>query len=217
MRKKIDMMNDIKEFIEKQVFDALPSKQLFNFYRENNVAHDLPDGNQIRRENLLHYLDSFESRPSMIVVGEAPGHKGLRFSGIPFTSEVQLVTNIFPFSGKQSSRADKPKAESTATIFWETLLQHHQSMFVWNSIPFHPFSESKGLLSNRTPSFSELEEHSHILNGIIGMLGPKKVVAVGRSAENLLSRMDIPCEYIMHPSYGNKTAFKDGMEKVFGH
>ena len=41
----------------------------------------------IRKHNLLTYLTKMKSvNPRILLLGEAPGHKGCRLTGIPFTS-----------------------------------------------------------------------------------------------------------------------------------
>ena len=63
-------------------------------------------GRHCSRERLLGYLET-RAAARVLLVGEAPGYRGARVSGIPFTSERQL-TGIGP-------------AESTATIVHRVL------------------------------------------------------------------------------------------------
>ena len=71
----------------------------FNFYCDG-------DGAQRRRSRLLSYLER-HLHARFLLVGEAPGYRGARVSGIPFTSERQL-TGTGP-------------AEATATIVHRVL------------------------------------------------------------------------------------------------
>src|SRR5262249_50780611 len=71
----------------------------FNFYRDG-------EGAALRRERLSAYLGARAEAP-LLLVGEAPGFRGARVSGIPFTSERQLTG-----SGP---------AEATATIVHRVL------------------------------------------------------------------------------------------------
>ena len=49
-----------------------------------------------RRENLKLYLEKMKKlNPSFLLLGEAPGYKGCRLTGIPFSSEKILATNDF--------------------------------------------------------------------------------------------------------------------------
>src|SRR5690242_1922253 len=90
----------------------------FNFYREGPRAGLL-------RRRLATYLVARE-HARFLLVGEAPGYRGARVSGLPFISERQLTG-----SGP---------AESTATIVRATLrdlgLEH--DVLCWNVVPTHP-------------------------------------------------------------------------------
>jgi hypothetical protein len=57
--------------------------QTTNFYRHGSGAAE-------RRDRLAAYLDA-HAGASLLLVGEAPGYRGARVSGIPFTSERQLT------------------------------------------------------------------------------------------------------------------------------
>ncbi|HXO19680.1 MAG TPA: hypothetical protein VOA87_07115, partial [Thermoanaerobaculia bacterium] len=61
-----------------------------NPYRDSAPDLDLPAAARRRRANLEAYLDLVGS-PRWVLLGEAPGFRGGRFSGIAFTSERQLA------------------------------------------------------------------------------------------------------------------------------
>ena len=147
-------------------------------------------------------------------IGEAPGYRGCRFSGVPFTSESQLYLDKFPFSGKQSSCFDKPKREATATIFWEMMHAYHPGFLVWNCIPFHPH-QPQAVHKNRTPSINEINEYLWLVKETISIISPVSVVAVGRKAETALSNIKIECIAVRHPSHGGAGRFKSDMCKLF--
>ena len=100
----------------------------FNFYRNG------PRANR-RRRRLREYLASRAEAP-VLLVGEAPGYRGARVSGIPFTSERQL-TGTGP-------------AEATATIVRAVLaeLGIEEQVLLWNVVPTHPGTAT----TNRRPS-----------------------------------------------------------------
>ena len=99
---------------------------VFNQYRDCNHEVDLPAAASIRIKNLKRYMEEAMSTACVLVVGEAAGPWGCRFSGIPFTGERQLLDRSFPFRGEQSSkvppelatRVEPPYVSKTAKIFW---------------------------------------------------------------------------------------------------
>ena len=207
-------------FLEESVFST-PSvlegnRPLFNPYHDTNPDFDMPEAVAIRRANLFSFLASLPERPPVLLVGEAPGWHGCRFSGIPFTSETQLANGILPFQGKLSSQIGAPHAEASATIFWQTMKAHHPQFFVWSSVPFHPYQPGQPL-SNRTPSRQELQKFLPVLAGMIRLLDPKLVLAVGRQAQQASNWLDIPAVAVRHPSHGGAVEFREGIEEALRH
>lgn len=209
------VFDDVLRLFEEKVFSASPKNSLlFNQYNDKNPEIDLPNADVIRRENLRSYLRSFSERPSVIVIGEAPGWRGCRFSGVPFTSEFQLCEDGLPFKGQQSSAKPSPYRESSATIFWKVMGNYHSRFLAWNCIPFHPHKPDNPL-SNRTPTEEEILTHLTLLSDLVALLRPRQIVAIGRSAERALKKIDISFTYVRHPSHGGANAFKTGIEKLF--
>jgi len=211
------ILDDVLKLFEEKVFSTSVNRDLlFNQYNEKNSAVDLPNADEIRRGNLKNYLRSFEKRPSVIVIGEAPGWRGCRFSGVPFTSEAQLCDGSLPFKGFQSSNNRLPYKENAATIFWQYMSRHHSEFFAWNCVPFHPH-ESGDWLSNRTPSKKEIADCLKLLSGLVSLIRPNQIVAIGRSAEHALKDIkNGSFIYVRHPSHGGANEFRAGMDKVFG-
>jgi uracil-DNA glycosylase family 4 len=150
-----------------------------NFYREG-------DGARRRCDRLAAYLESRADAP-LLLVGEAPGYRGARVSGIPFTSERQL-TGTGP-------------AEATATIVHRVLAQLGlgEHVLLWNVVPTHPGTET----SNRPPSAAEVEAGLRFARELAqGRL----VVAVGRVAAAALE-----APYVRHPSHGGLARFREGL------
>jgi hypothetical protein len=110
---------------------------------------DRPGAAAIRRANLLDYLRS-RQEPRLVLVGEAPGYRGCRFSGIPFTSERSL-----PSDRRSSLRTDGWR-EPSATIVHGVLsrLGIEDETVLWNVVPWHP--TGNGPLTNRAPRANEL-------------------------------------------------------------
>ena len=83
-------MCDIEGFLAYLVKGPADAWQVFNPWRD----HDERDGpepqeaTRRRRANLEAYLEARTRSARVMLMGEAPSHRGCRFSGIPFCSEV---------------------------------------------------------------------------------------------------------------------------------
>jgi uracil-DNA glycosylase len=211
------VLDDVWSLFENRLF-TVPSTwdgpaSLFNQYHDRDLQVDRPDAGAIRRSNLFGYLSSFTERPSVLIVGEAPGWRGCRFSGVPFTSEAQLCDGALPFTGHQSSAASSPYAENTATIFWRIAWPHASSLLAWNCVPFH-LHRPDDPLTNRPPTRREILAHLDLLAALLALLELGLVVAVGRTAGWALHQIDVPCTCVCHPSHGGAEEFRRGLENV---
>lgn len=203
------VLNPLWDLLEKRVFTIPSTDDLFNQYFDIDKQHDLPNGAQIRRDNLKNYFYSFSEIPKILLIGEAPGKAGCRFSGIPFTSEDQLCNNTLPFTGKQSSNRPRLWREPSAKKFWDNVLPYALKVFIWNAIPIHPH-ETSACLKNRKPDKEIKKEfYLSLLSDIIAILRPKLIVALGRVPEKALISIEHNTEikYVRHPSYDRKKEF----------
>lgn len=216
------ILDNLWGLFKKKIFTIASSNGLFNQYNDRDTRVDLPNAADIRRQSLYNYFKSFPKKPTVILIGEAPGPWGCRFSGIPFTGERQLLNHELPFIGYQSSR-NKPKlnvrkstpyVSNSARIFWSVMKKYHPQFFVWNCVPIHPYKHNN-MLSVRTPISKEVKHYSNLLSEILSILKPKHIVAVGKKAEFSLDQLNIPCVYVRHPSQGGASKFKKGIAKVF--
>lgn len=208
------VLDEIWNRVFREVFRFPSRKGLFNFYAEADARYDRDDAQRIRRQNLRSYLESFPAPPKVLAVGEAPGPRGCRFSGVPFTSESQLVSEEVPFRGRQSSKASRPYRERTATIFWRFMHPFHQRVFLWNAVPFHPHPVGKPL-SVRALTKAEVEACLAFLEQLLDVLRPRVVIAVGRQAQRGLELLAVRAEYVPHPSR-RPSQFGAEMKKLFG-
>ena len=204
---------ELLEIVSDRVFAARSSDTLFNPYRDFNPELDRPDAADIRRSNLLHYLAACSQEPDVLLIAEAPGPHGCRFSGVPFTSEEQLLSGALPFSGGQSSLGHVPKSEYSSRIVWGLLAEHFSRVVIWSTVPLHPHKPNSPM-SIRTPSVSEIREWSELITAFKRSFQPRKVAAVGRVAERACGLHGIACTYIRHPSQGGANAFRDGMTRL---
>lgn len=214
------LLDNMWDYFLKAVFPLPGSdeveKPTFNFYRQELPGIDRPGAAETRRSNLEAYVSSFFERPEMLLVGEAPGWRGCRFSGVPFTSEAQLCAGELPFQGMKSSLGSKAYREASATIFWDTMRPLYPGFFVWNALPLHLHQPGKPL-SNRRPTRRELQAGAHILRQVVGLLKPRFVIAVGKSAGVALDLAGKEHLNVRHPSHGGARDFHKGIVSVKNH
>jgi uracil-DNA glycosylase len=156
-----------------------------NIYNEAACrAWGEPPGEATRRIRALEdYLASHWRAPNLLV-GEAPGKDGARWSGVPFTSRRQLTG-----SGAE---------ERTAAAMHRALadLDAEEEVLLWNaSVLFPP--------GNRDPRRVELDACAHLL-ALISR--GRSVFAVGRHAQAATG-----APYVRHPSHGGGRRFAEGL------
>ena len=183
-------------------------------------------GNAIRRANLKHYLTIMHHlRPTkVILIGEAPGYRGARLTGVPFTSIYSLLndpTQTGIYGANQGytipdTDHNAPQREATATIIHATLAQIQPRPYplMWNSFPYHPHQSYKSM-SNRKPRKSERLIGQVFIQQLLDHFAIKTVVAVGNVAHQSLNEMNVPNIKVRHPAQGGKNQFVDGISRVY--
>lgn len=198
--------------LQDEVFPLASTDRLFNQYGDRDPVLDLPDAPRIRRDNLKAYLNAFDVLPQVLLIAEAPGPWGCRFSGVPITSEAQLLDADFPIHGARSSASGDPNTEYCANIHWRVLTPFFPRFLTWNAVPFHPHKEDP--LSIRTPTRREIDAFSEVVRGFVDVIRPSHVVAVGRKAERSLDLVGVDHTYVRHPSQGGAKLFEAGVIRV---
>jgi hypothetical protein len=212
--------------------ESPPLEGVFNPWsdvdEENDVESHSPE---IRLRHLRHYLRSRLDTARYLIIGEAVGYQGGHFSGIPMTSERILLgfqrergihpEHVLPgLKPDRTSRAEKMPlgyTEPTATIVWETIMksQFKPTRFVlWNAFPWHPFDPAKGLLSNRRPKAREMEDVLEILKQFIYLFPHRRLIAMGRVAEERLDKLEVSSHPVRHPAQGGASAFKAQLSRL---
>jgi len=201
------------DILARRVFASPSSERLFNPYRDIDPALDRPDAAEIRRSNLLQYLAACSRPVDILIVAEAPGPHGCRFSGIPFTSEEEMLSDSLPFVGRPTSQGDDVKTEYSSRIVWGLLAEHFHRIVIWSTVPLHPHKPGEPM-SIRTPTASEIRSWSDLIPAFVEYYRPRRVASVGRVAEKACRTHDIESTYIRHPSQGGANLFRDGIGRL---
>ncbi|HEX3630351.1 MAG TPA: uracil-DNA glycosylase [Candidatus Dormibacteraeota bacterium] len=182
----------------------------FNQFREAS-PDDLPDAQAIRQRNLLRYLEARDGA-DILAVGEAAGYQGMRWSGIAFTSEFDLLRWGDPYA--RTSRRPRPWKEPSGTIVHGTLeeLGAEQRVILWNTVPTHPYLP-RSPLSNRRPTREEVAAGKSYVDRLIAILEPRMLIGVGRIACAALPG----AQYVRHPAQSGATAFRAGMREALAN
>lgn len=186
----------------------------------NFFDHSVP-ANELRRRNLEVYLqEMLDRRPRMLLVGEAPGFRGMRITGVPFTNRTILEgpANRFGLFGPGKGYVLPPEAagvaaEPTATVLWEVLGEVDFLPLLWSAFPWHPHQPG-GPLSNRTPKPSETKLGTPFWQELAELFGIASIVAVGNVAQHSLQRSGLVVPKIRHPAHGGRSGFKRGLEQL---
>ena len=222
---------DIESFIEKLKHHPVGSGVFNPWYdvdKENDINEACP---RVRRHQLSAYLIERIGQGATMLVGEALGYQGGHFTGIAMTSERILLggqnkNGISPdhvFTNITPQRTSRPEvktmgfSEPTATIVWGHLINaglDPQKFILWNAFPWHPYNTKKGMLSNRTPTESELKTGVGILNQLIDITGAVNIIAVGEKSIAVLRQAGIDATKVRHPANGGAAKFKMQFQEV---
>lgn len=202
-----------------------PAGDVFNPWRDHDPDHDAtPLAPKWRRENLQAYLDSRLDRVRWVLIAEAVGFRGGKFSGVAMTCERLLPHSDLPH--KRTSNADIPLSradqqqgvlEPTATIVARTLagakIDPHD-VILWNTFAWHPHKPGDRL-TNRTPTRAEVSHGLPVLREMLAFIGQARVVAIGKTCQRAMHDtlgLDVPC--VRHPANGGATAFATGVRQI---
>ncbi len=208
---------------------AYRSEAVFNPWGESDSEHDCDhQGPQVRSRQLQKYLAERIGTAKTLLLAEAIGYQGGHFSGIPMTSERLLLGGLshknlraeLVFNDLPAQRTSKPElrpqgfTEPTATIVWGFLVDQGidpRSVVLWNAFPWHPYQPKKGLLSNRTPTDTELAAGHRVLWEMLELGQYEQIVAVGEKSFSQLQQLDISATKVRHPANGGAGKFRAQM------
>jgi uracil-DNA glycosylase len=182
-------VREVDELLE--ALEAGRAGETCNFYAGADIA------THQRRERLRQYLTARWAAP-VVLVGEAAGYRGARLSGVPFTSQHQVLGHGM--------------REATATIVHGVLaeLGAEAQVLLWNAVPYHPHRRDEPE-SNRSPTAAEVTACGEMLRAVVAGRTP---VAVGQVAARALLKLCTAVVVVRHPAFGGKTCFAAGLAAV---
>jgi len=89
-----------------------------------------------------------------------------------------------------------------------------EAVLLWNAFPLHPH-EAGNALSNRGHTRAEREATWPLTLALIGMVRPRRIVAIGRDAADALVGTDVPVLAVRHPSQGGQSEFISGIVELY--
>jgi hypothetical protein len=221
------------------LFDLLkktPEGSFFNPWYQRDEKHGLSKkGPEIRRIQLASYLSERLDSAKYLFIAEAIGYQGGHFTGIAMTSErillghhksVHGIPADGAFTSVKPQRTSKPDVnakgmtEPTATIMWKALYQMGIDPYetvLWNALPWHPYDLEAGLLSNRTPTDTELAKGYPSLKEFLNLFEGSKIIAVGRKCEQSLDDLGVGYTPVRHPANGGAPKFRRQLKTIIEH
>jgi hypothetical protein len=226
----------VNQFIQElQAYES--GENVFNPWRDYDESLDIsPEAPSIRSKQIEHFLYARVPGAKYLLVAEAVGYQGGRFTGVAMTSERILLGNhehikpVAILQNIQGSRTSNPDnanlknmqkrfgfTEPTATIVWGEVLTSNVSPYeviTWNIFPFHPFHHNKGVLTNRTPTSAELAVGAYYTELLLKLCPNITVIAIGGHSAKTLSSFGINNLHVPHPANGGASNFRAAIRKI---
>jgi hypothetical protein len=218
-------MQDLQRLLE--ILEAGPASpdEVFNPWRDTDERDGTPRARTParRRANFEAYVDARRLSARVMLMGEAPSHRGCRFSGIPFCSEVELTRKgelvaRRPLALTSRDAASKPQRERSAAVIWDEIDRAGcaYEIVLWNAFPWHPYPAGN-VTANRKPRTPEVAEGRAALRALLECFTHRlDIFAVGKVAQDAIARWPEVenAGYIRHPSMGGEARFREGFRTL---
>lgn len=190
---------------------GLHFKNSFNPYSDQCTFNDVEGAAKIRSTMLSRLLESAaKTEVDAIWIGRDLGYRGGRRTGLALTDDLHITAHAARWGlvGANRATTGEPIRERTAAVIWRILSHIRQPIFLWNVFPLHPH-EATDPFSNRSHTASECRAGEEILQELVSLLRPKRIVAIGNDAARTARRKILGAQvaHVRHPSYGGQQIF----------
>lgn len=198
------------------MLDALPRPDDAEFLFDRAT----PEGS-LRRSNLERYFELMRViGPTMLLVAEAPGHRGTTITGVPFMSVREIAARPGLLTGAAEGDgfvvpAD-PAApwEASSRDVWATLRTWSGPLpLSWPIYPNHPFVAGDRA-TNRAPRPAEVRVGAPLALEVAREFDIDRIIAVGRKAQGALAAAGVEAEAVRHPAQGGARQFAEQLAAV---
>lgn len=205
---------------------------VFNPHTDYDSQHDASkDAPIIRRNQFKSYINGRVDDAKVVLIAEAPGYKGCKFSGIAMTDKRVLLGkkvsapfgqhSIIDIEAQRTSAitpgiSEFGMGELTSTVLYSFLYENNidpRTVVTWNAFPFHPH-EAGNPMSNRAPKIHEIEGANHIHREFFSVFSGCRVISIGNYASELMDELGIACERVRHPAFGGAKIFTEFLKKA---
>lgn len=170
----------------------------------------------LRRRNLMRYLELMRrGGAERMLVGEAPGWRGMSVTGVPFYSIRQLEARPGPITGAVSGDGFEapphPQAlwEASARDVWRAMADRRGPLPVfWSIYPHHPHVPGDPR-TNRPPRPAEVRVGAPVAFALAEALGGLPMIAVGRKSQGALAAAGVAAPAVRHPAQGGAREFAE--------
>jgi hypothetical protein len=198
-----------------QQLERFAAPNVFNPWSEIDPLDRTDNAAAHRLRRLKQHL---ACRPTLVLVGEAAGYQGCRFSGMAFTSERLLLEDRIPrvLSTERITNRKCPWSEPSATVVWGYLheLRIADCTVLWNAFPWHPYRPGEPH-SNRRPSTAEVRQGAQVLGFVLDRFVDATVVAVGQVARQALQNVQGGTPRVVrHPAMAGAREFRTNLAAI---
>jgi len=178
---------------------------VFNPYADRCPEHDRYDAARVRRRNVVCYLEGeLDVRADTMWIARDLGYRSGRRTRHTDHRELRLQQAAAMMGGVQLDRATlgPPVAEQRRPSCG-TCWGHRRADFPVERVPLAS-ARPEQVFSNRGHTIVE-RNATWPLTLAIGMVRPKRIVAIGRDATEALAGGDVAVRPVRHPSQGEQT------------